>query len=507
MDTNFRKRLKRRLYYGGMTTDLDTPSLPLTELTVEYFRDSVSQELGHIDLDMASDIVRKNHVSPCSVVMSLLYAKRLRQRSKPYLESISSTDVFFISMMMASKYMYDEGVDEEVFNDEWADSIEQEVDDVNQMETEFLDAMDWRLFTRPNEFESVLCDIERRLALREGIRRGWFTYAEMSVLADWNLFNQLWNNVGLECSKLSVILSATYVTSLLSLLGTTAIAIQMSIPMSTAVVSGLSNHLVPAVMDGWQSLPYFLAINQDYQSIMKHHNQLDYSFEENQSDSSPFDSSETMNPNHVELKLPTVEEDTTVKSTESSSDFQTSARSTSLLSILFLDSLLSQIWSVQSSIESKKKAEKRNPNGFVGKDEHSDRLGRSGLKERRNNHQNETGRHEVAQSDPANSLFDIDGLTSIFERDELVDKMENWPNTETKRHPHTCFCSPSGQRTKNRFQAIKQGCSFMHGKATHGGNRYDVPQKNVDLLLPLHTGSPFLHLPHDLHTNLRTKIT
>ena len=49
--------------------------------------------------------------------------------------------IIFLCQMMASKYMYDEGVDEEVFNDEWADSIEQEVDDVNQMETEFLDAM------------------------------------------------------------------------------------------------------------------------------------------------------------------------------------------------------------------------------------------------------------------------------------------------------------------------------------------------------------------------------
>ena len=43
--------------------------------------------------------------------------------------------------MMASKYMYDEGVDEEVFNDEWADNSEQDIADVNQMEMDFLQAM------------------------------------------------------------------------------------------------------------------------------------------------------------------------------------------------------------------------------------------------------------------------------------------------------------------------------------------------------------------------------
>ena len=43
--------------------------------------------------------------------------------------------------MMASKYLYDEGVDEEVFNDEWAESAKQELSDVNEMEKEFLTAM------------------------------------------------------------------------------------------------------------------------------------------------------------------------------------------------------------------------------------------------------------------------------------------------------------------------------------------------------------------------------
>ena len=43
--------------------------------------------------------------------------------------------------MLASKYLYDEGVTEEVYNDEWADSADMDVEDVNQLEFEFLKAI------------------------------------------------------------------------------------------------------------------------------------------------------------------------------------------------------------------------------------------------------------------------------------------------------------------------------------------------------------------------------
>ena len=43
--------------------------------------------------------------------------------------------------MVASKYLYDEGITEEVFNDEWAESAKMETEDVNQMEREFLGAI------------------------------------------------------------------------------------------------------------------------------------------------------------------------------------------------------------------------------------------------------------------------------------------------------------------------------------------------------------------------------
>ena len=48
--------------------------------------------------------------------------------------------------MLASKYLYDEGVDEEVFNDEWAQSAKMEADEVNELERHFLAAIVSYLF-------------------------------------------------------------------------------------------------------------------------------------------------------------------------------------------------------------------------------------------------------------------------------------------------------------------------------------------------------------------------
>ena len=64
--------------------------------------------------------------------------------------------------IVASKYLYDEGIDDEVFNDEWAASGLADTDHVNDLEAEFLKAIDWRVFVRNVEFQRLLGIVERR---------------------------------------------------------------------------------------------------------------------------------------------------------------------------------------------------------------------------------------------------------------------------------------------------------------------------------------------------------
>ena len=86
-------------------------------------------------------VCRRACVSPCAMMLGMIYLERLRHKKLTYLRSVSSSDIYLISMLVASKYLYDNGTDEEVYNDEWAESANMEVCDINQLERQFLNAL------------------------------------------------------------------------------------------------------------------------------------------------------------------------------------------------------------------------------------------------------------------------------------------------------------------------------------------------------------------------------
>ena len=57
-----------------------------------------------------------------------------------YLQRLSLKSLCLFQML-ASKFLFDEGIDEEIFNDEWAKSADMEVEDLNRLEREFLEAI------------------------------------------------------------------------------------------------------------------------------------------------------------------------------------------------------------------------------------------------------------------------------------------------------------------------------------------------------------------------------
>lgn len=235
------ERLRKTLYYGKPPTT-DRPSLPLTDLAVEYFQEAAPKELGKLDTYFAASSSRSACMSPSSVMAGMLYTSRLRKKNPSYLQQVSSSDLFLISMMMASKFMYDEGVDEEVFNDEWADAGNMDVEDINQLEREFLSAIDWELFVRPEEFSEMLQMIEKRIALQQGIDRGWFSYCDLWVLShDVKLLT--WSALTADLSKVIAVSSLAYLAGILTMVCSTILATTVS----TGIVSlGSSLVLLPA---------------------------------------------------------------------------------------------------------------------------------------------------------------------------------------------------------------------------------------------------------------------
>merc|ERR1712088_38864 len=212
-------RYTRSLYYGALPAT-DRPSLPLTRLAVDQFTstglDALGQKLGRLDMARAADITRQACAGPNSLVLALLYLERLRRRNPDYLTTVSSADLFLVSLMVASKFLHDDEEEDEVFNDEWASSGGIDTKELNRLEMKFLAAMDWRIFVDNAEFQTTLCRLEADIAIREvADRDGDATYSDLRVLGSGEQAAHMLSLLAQAAIKVTAV-------CLLTLLGTAA---------------------------------------------------------------------------------------------------------------------------------------------------------------------------------------------------------------------------------------------------------------------------------------------
>lgn len=173
-------RLKKTLYCGEEDDCYDTSSAALTGAAVSMLRESVRNPRRKLSQRYASSLTRQLSISPCAIMMSILYSERLRQLDPCYLDRISSSDLYVVSMLVATKFLHDEGEQEEIYNDEWAEAAGLAISTINRLEREFLDAMDWNIYVDSDEFLAFCSKIETRIAFEYGLKRGWFSYTDLT---------------------------------------------------------------------------------------------------------------------------------------------------------------------------------------------------------------------------------------------------------------------------------------------------------------------------------------
>ncbi|XP_039504296.1 protein CNPPD1 [Pimephales promelas] len=223
------ERVRKRLYYGiDSDSPLDALSCPMTDIAVELLQKSAPSPIRKLHKKYAAHVAREACISPCAMMLALIYIERLRHRNPEYLQQISSSDLFLISMMVASKYLYDEGEDEEVFNDEWGTAAKLDVHTVNTLEMNFLNAIDWNLFTEPSDFFKVLSKVETSIAERQGMKRGWFTYTDLCVLLEQTNWREALSAIYQHFTKITCMLGLLYLTSVAGLIASSAVIHQLS---------------------------------------------------------------------------------------------------------------------------------------------------------------------------------------------------------------------------------------------------------------------------------------
>ncbi|KAK8770222.1 protein CNPPD1 [Amblyomma americanum] len=216
-------RIRKTFYYGKLPTT-DRPSLALTGISVEMFSKVLPNDgLKVLDMHYAASVSRRACITPCSMMLAMVYLDQLRHKSPQYITSVSSCDLFLVSMMVASKFLYDDGEEDEVFNNEWAASANVELKDLNVLEREFLDALDWNLYVKPKAFAHVLDSLETRIAYLESTKRGWTTYTDVCVLGKGAVLERCWLLVYDGVIKVIAVSAIAYVAAALTLFGSAAL--------------------------------------------------------------------------------------------------------------------------------------------------------------------------------------------------------------------------------------------------------------------------------------------
>merc|ERR1712123_410279 len=219
-------RFCKTLYYGKQPTS-DRPSLAFTNIAVDEFTnvglDALGEKLGRLDMTRAADITRNACAGPNSLVLALLYLDKLRKRNPDYLTTVSSADLFLVSLMVASKFLHDDGEEDEVFNDEWASSGGIDTKELNRLELSFLSALDWRIYVDNQEFEQAVEKVETDIAFKEVSKRGWASYTDLDVLSQTTEIQNLWSVFITYTMKMTAVCVTAYAAGILSLLGTAAV--------------------------------------------------------------------------------------------------------------------------------------------------------------------------------------------------------------------------------------------------------------------------------------------
>lgn len=172
-----------------------------------------------LDMHYAASVSRRACITPCSMMLAMVYLDQLRHKNPQYMTSVSSCDLFLVSMLVASKFLYDDGEEDEVFNDEWAASANMDLKDLNLLEREFLDALDWNLYIKPKAFAHMLESTENRIAYLESTRRGWLTYTDMFVLSKGAVLERSWMLVYNGVIKVIAVSAVAYLAAAFTLFG------------------------------------------------------------------------------------------------------------------------------------------------------------------------------------------------------------------------------------------------------------------------------------------------
>ncbi|XP_050077775.1 protein CNPPD1 [Anopheles maculipalpis] len=214
----FLDRIKKTLYYGSSKVRCTKISRPLADYAADVFSET---HRGHSLSRLNFATVGNLSVTPCSLILAMIYLDRLNATDPTFVRRITPSELFIVSMMVSTKFYC--GYDEDVYLSAWAEYGNMTPDQMKALELEFLDAMNWNAYVSKRDFFEKLKSVEKVLAKRQGLTRGWLTYTELiNFLPSFAMAKQL--------IHYSTVLALSYTASVMTIAGAFLLASNLQLP-------------------------------------------------------------------------------------------------------------------------------------------------------------------------------------------------------------------------------------------------------------------------------------
>lgn len=214
----FLDRIKKTLYYGSSKVRCTKISRPLADYAADVFSET---HRGHSLSRLNFATVGNLSVTPCSLILAMIYLDRLNATDPTFVRRITPSELFIVSMMVSTKFYC--GYDEDIYLSAWAEYGNMTPDQMKALELEFLDAMNWNAYVSKRDFFEKLKSVEKVLAKRQGLTRGWLTYTELiNFLPSFAMAKQL--------IHYSTVLALSYTASVMAIAGAFLLASNLHLP-------------------------------------------------------------------------------------------------------------------------------------------------------------------------------------------------------------------------------------------------------------------------------------
>merc|ERR1711902_248237 len=93
--------------------------------------------------------------------------------------------------------------------------------ELNNLELDFLTAIDWRIYVSPDEYEETTRKLEMAVAAKQvEDRGGWTTYSDLMVLSRTLELIKVWDMIYEYTLKVTAVCAFAYAASLMTMIGT-----------------------------------------------------------------------------------------------------------------------------------------------------------------------------------------------------------------------------------------------------------------------------------------------